>query len=181
MLGKIKSWFDKKENNGHEEQKPLFNIVETRNKKFLVVFLTPEKDIFSNGIPKEMIIGEVKKEGNAIIWSSFKANGHLIELYIDYMNHAKSQDSNLQKEAKRVKSGNVFEIDNRAKDPYGKVEPEDITGFFKVKDGEIVKNSFEYNKNHKLFTKDGKPSSILLDKNFIEGVHYHSKVRKYWN
>jgi rhodanese-related sulfurtransferase len=120
----------------------------------IISLLKPRDVEQMGGIPENAICG--KFEGEIMEPEYFKANEGFVDMMHAIIGTKGQNIRSLQEAAKKQQTGNVFVIDLRTPEGVmGEVPPEDIIGAFKIQDGKIVKNSYERNNKHKIFTKNG--------------------------
>jgi hypothetical protein len=155
--------FFRKKNAAKDESKTRIFAVEVSTDEGTKVYLTvlPLDVISSHGLIAEAIVGELSEGGHEDIRpENFMRNTLFVHFMQRFIGRVAPQLSGLQEEAKRLGSGHVCVIDQRALREDGSVPPENIFGMFKVVDGLVVSDSYLPSPKHQVLTNDG---FFLLD------------------
>ena len=118
-----------------------------------VSFLSPE-EAFKVGLAEEAIIGTVDST-LALTPAHFKRNAAFRKVLHEVIARVGPTLAELTAEARRQCQGCIYIIDERVKDPDGKIEPEDILGAFRVIDGAIRADTYQMNENHRIVSENG--------------------------
>jgi hypothetical protein len=118
----------------------------------------PHGQVFTHGLPPEAIVGMLLRPldpSEGITPAVFARN----RVFVDYLHGVIARRGpglpGLMAEARQQGDGWVYIIDQRTRDPRGRVPPEDIVGGFAVAGGRIVPDSYRPNPNHLTLSADG--------------------------
>lgn len=115
--------------------------------------------IQQNGLRPEQIVGKLQTptaEGGKVEAGNFLPNVAFVDFLHDFVSRTAAEDEGLVAAARSGKVENLFVVDQRTKDPEGKVPPEDILGAFVVKEGRITPADYQSNRGkHQLLTSQG--------------------------
>lgn len=122
------------------------------------VTLTPMGEPSKRGILPQEIIGQLVDPNvpdGDIKPENFARN----RAFVDFMHavikkHGPSIPG-LISEAHRQGNGWVMILDRRTPTPSGAVPPEDVIGAFQVQDGQIIRDSYQGNPNHRILSQQG--------------------------
>jgi hypothetical protein len=155
---------------------PLLNVyaVETENEvRSFICFLDP---ILAGvkGIEPHAVIGPYDAtEDEPFDPLTFQVNPAFVDSITAYMNNEGHESEALIAQASEIRSDWLYVLDPR--DPGdGADEPPtvNVLGAFPVDDtGQIVPNSFQYNKNHRIFDVEFGTSGMLYDQKFYRWLH----------
>ncbi|CAO3636785.1 unnamed protein product [Cunninghamella blakesleeana] len=111
-----------------------------------VVCHLPTTDGFG-GISRDVFCGTLSND------NIFTPNPRFIRILHAFIKEHAPNDPSLQEEIKHKKTGYVYILDARTKDPFGTVPSCDIIGGFKIDNSQI--NDYFENPNYLAFTSDG--------------------------
>jgi hypothetical protein len=86
---------------------------------------------------------------------AFSRNGVFVDLMHDVIRREAPKLPAYVAEARRVGSGPVYVIDQRAAEQQSPIQPEDVFGAFEASNGELVLGSYEANPTHKILSERG--------------------------
>lgn len=118
-----------------------------------VVSVTPAGTTFANGIPTEAIVGTVSAGTREITPSDFTPNPAFVQFLHEVIAKHGPSSPEFRDEALRQQTGFLYVIDLRVGDTKEAVPPEDILGFFELREGVPV--SYKSNPRHQLLTERG--------------------------
>jgi hypothetical protein len=130
-------------------------------------------DVKSLGrLPNEAIAGLINRNlntGDKISVEQFRPNPVFIRFMHNVIKLFGPDDPELQQAAVQQREGWIYIIDLRTPaGPHGRVPPEDIIGAFEVKNDQIIRNSYNINDKHLVFSEHGLVQlSPFLHKTFI--------------
>jgi hypothetical protein len=116
------------------------------------------EQVFAKGLPREAIIGVLLRPletGENITPAVFARNSVFVEFMHSVIARRGPELPGLLAEAKRQGDGWVYIIDRRTRTPRGPVPPRDIVGWFEVKAGQIVPDSYRASPKHMILSSDG--------------------------
>jgi hypothetical protein len=128
----------------------------------------------ARGIDSRSVIGEFTPgPGGEFDLASFRLNPEFVEAFTHYMNGEASRDPAIVAQARQHASGWLYLVDPRSPDdPDSDPPPSDLVGCFAVDaDGQVVPNSFQYNRNHLWFDPLSGVSGLLSDRRFYNWLH----------
>ena len=113
----------------------------------------------SLGLVTEAIVGTLLKPllpgTHSINPDAFAFNGAFVDFMHEVIIREAPSQPGAQGEAKRVGEGWIYIIDERAGARGTAVSPEDLIGAFKVRDGQIVPESYSPNRGHRILSERG--------------------------
>ena len=113
---------------------------------------------FEKGICPEAVIGVVLEpieEFKSITPEIFVKNSVFVNFMHEVIGRCGPNTHSFIAEAKRLRNGWVYVIDQRTPSPNGNVPPEDIIGGFEVKKGKVMDGSYRANPNHLILSTRG--------------------------
>lgn len=120
-------------------------------------FLTPD-EVQARGLPTEAVLGEVNPHRPNMTVEDFTPNAAFLEfLGRIIQTHAPALPS-LQKQAVRVHNGPVYVMDWRTIHQGGQPPFEDVLGWFAVRQGEVIAESYNPNPSYQIISAHGPPS-----------------------
>ena len=122
------------------------------------VTCVPERTAFARGLAPEAIIGVLLQPVDqvaSITPAVFARNRVFVDFLHDVIARRGAELPGLIAEARRQGEGWVYVIDQRTRDPKGRVPPEDIVGVFAVQGGRIVTGSYQRSPKHLILSADG--------------------------
>ncbi len=123
--------------------------------KYYVALTSPQM-AFSAGLIPEAILGMLARLDEPIAPANFTANSIFRRFLADVLARNAPDDPDMQAAAVQQREGYVAIIDQRRPTPPADaVPPEDLIGFFEVKDGKAVPGSYHASPNHRLLTDHG--------------------------
>ena len=159
-----------------ESELSLLNVYEVEvdgGTRHLVGFLDPVL-AGSRGIDSRAMIGEFTPGPDGEFdHESFRVNPEFVAALTDYMNGAPSRTPEIIAQARSIPSDWLYVVDPRdATDPDEDPPLAEVLGCYAVDaDGQIVPNSFQYNRNHLWFNPDSGVSGLLSDRRFYDWMH----------
>lgn len=159
-----------------EADLPLLNMYEVEidgAAHHLVAFLdVPLAGI--RGIDSRAVVGEFTPGPDGQFSAeTFQLNPEFVGVVTQYMNEEQSSSSDVVEQAAANPSAWLYVVDPRHTDAPG-VDPSaaDVVGCFAVDDhGQVVPNSFQYNREHLLFHPEEGISGLLGDRRFYDWLH----------
>lgn len=115
--------------------------------------LLPKETLANKGVYNQAIIGFLKTDKADP--TEFEENQNFTDFFHGCISQALPLQDEFLNEGKKVKTGYVYAIDKRTKNPKGDVPMQDIIGAMNFENGTLVADSYLPNKNYKLFTKKG--------------------------
>lgn len=117
--------------------------------------LLPPETVNSHGLPTEAVLGEVNPNQPEMTTGGFTANEAFLELLSTVIvEHAPSLPS-LQKQASKVDNGAIYIVDHRNINQDKKPPYEDVIGWFTMRNGQLVADSWSTNPQYKLLSNAG--------------------------
>lgn len=132
--------------------------METETGTVTYVTVVPPEVAFAQGFRGEAIVGEMTESpglSGTIIPDHFLPNASFVDVLQEVIAHQGPAQPGLRAEAAQLGQGHVFVIDQRTPTPEGPVLPEDILGYFAVRDGVVVAEAYTANPNYRLLTVHG--------------------------
>lgn len=117
-------------------------------------FLPPD-DVARYGLPTEAILGDVPARQPDMTVDSFTPNDKFILFLSKVISDHAPGLASVQQQAARVKNGPVYVIDYRNVNRGERPPFEDIIGWFGVRNGQIVPDSYSANPNYQLISNAG--------------------------
>ncbi|HFC12631.1 MAG TPA: hypothetical protein ENJ56_07275 [Anaerolineae bacterium] len=133
--------------------------------------LLPPETVHSHGLPSEAVLGEVNPNQPEMTTGGFTANGAFLDLLSTIIvKHAPDLPS-LQKQAAKVDNGAIYVVDHRNINQGKKPPYEDVIGWFTMRDGQFVADSWNNNPQYKLLSNNG-PIQLeaILEEKLLEAV-----------
>jgi hypothetical protein len=118
----------------------------------------PHEQVFARGLAPETIVGVLLRPlepGEAITPAVFARNRVFVDFMHDVIARRGPEQPGLIAEAQRQGDGWVHIIDQRTRNPQGRIPPEDIVGVFAVKGGVVVPGSYQPSSKHQILSADG--------------------------
>jgi hypothetical protein len=151
----------------------VFDIETENGPTSLLCFLDPVLAGIKGIEPRSIIGLYGAAEGEDFNPDTFEVNPAFVESITGYMNEEAATSKEIVEQAAALPEGWLYIIDPR--DPNeGQGDPPagNLLGAYAVDDaGQIVPNSFQYNKNHALFDRTHGLSGVLYDKKFYKWLH----------
>ncbi len=117
--------------------------------------LLPPDVVQQHGLPTAAVFGEVDPRRPEMTVDGFTANEAFLALLHEVIAaHATTLES-VQKQLAKVKNGPVYVVDRRTVNKGGLPPFEDIIGWFAVRDGVIIPDSFNPSPNYQLLSNNG--------------------------
>ena len=116
--------------------------------------LTPEQ-VAELGLPTEAVLGQIDAVLPSMTPDQFEQNEAFLALVHQTIQEAAPQFPLWQTEARTRGMGQLHIIDGRAGQVTGDIGQEDILGFFELRRGEIIHDSYQPNPHYKLLTDNG--------------------------
>jgi hypothetical protein len=117
--------------------------------------LLPPDIVQKHGLPAAAVFGEVDPRRPEMTIDGFTPNEDFLALLNSVIaTHATTLES-VQKQLTKVKNGPVYVVDRRTVNKGGLPPFEDILGWFAVRDGEIIPDSFNPSPNYQLLSNNG--------------------------
>ena len=134
--------------------------VEVEGKEHYWISIFEPHLILEQGIPTLSVLGSLAvglKDGGQITSENFQENELFVEFLISVIEKHGPDSPDLKAEAHRQHDGFVFIIDGRAPNPAGELSEmgEDIIGWFRVENGEVIPGSYGHNGRHALVSANG--------------------------
>jgi hypothetical protein len=151
----------------------VFEVDDGPKKRFLVCFLDGIR-AGKVGIEGRCVVGEVAPdESGEFHPDTFTLNPEFIAAFTDYMNTEAAREPSLATQARTQPGGWLYVVDPRiTDDPAHEPPAEDLVGCFAVDGaGQIVPNSFQYNRQHLIFSPAAGVSGMLGDRRFYNWLH----------
>jgi hypothetical protein len=154
----------------------LLNVFEVEmdgRTRHLVCFLDNEEE-WEEGIEERWVVGECTPgPDDSFEVSSFSPNPAFIEAFAAYMNAEASRAPEMTAQARENPSGWLYLVDPRiSQNSTAEPPPTDLVGCFAIDNhGQIVPDSFQYNRKHLWFDSISGPSGVFADKRFYDWLH----------
>ena len=138
-----------------EEQKVYSEETKKQTEELKIISLLPPETVFKlEKLPSIAICGTLISDKSK--QEKFKVNPEFVEFMHKFIEKNTHKTESFIQEALKQQNGYIFIIDFRTPNGImGEVPPEDIIGAFQVRAGKVVKNSYQRNPNHKIFTENG--------------------------
>lgn len=161
-----------------DESLSLLNIYEIEDEeaggtRHLVGFLDPVR-AGARGLASHAMVGEFTPGPDGEFdGDSFVPNPEFVAAVTAYMNAQAGPSPEVAAEARKVPGDWLYLVDPRDETPDGDDPPrENILGAFAVDEGgQVVPNSFQYNANHRWFSRESGVSGMLEDRRFYDWLH----------
>lgn len=128
----------------------------------------------ARGIDARAVVGEFTPgPDGGFDPDTFQLNPDFVEVFTQYMNEEPGRSEQVAQEAAANPSAWLYVLDPRH-EPSAATDPpaSDVLGCFAVDDhGQVVPNSFQYNREHVLFDPAHGVSGILFDRRFYDWLH----------
>jgi hypothetical protein len=118
----------------------------------------PPNPALEGGLPGETVVGywEPPWHGNPNSPVGFHENPQFVDLMHKVIGQVGENDPEMRATAESQGTGYLYIIDLRTPDgPQGNVPVRDIVGLFQIRDGDIVRGSYQPTGQHRLLTEDG--------------------------
>ena len=122
------------------------------------VSLLDEETALSRGLVPQAIVGVLKRPpeaGQLLKPEDFTRNKVFVEYLHDFLKREAPTLPAMRAEARRLKTGWVYILDQRTPTPAGEVPPQDIIGAVETREGELVPGSYQRNYNHAIYSTAG--------------------------
>ena len=155
---------------------PLLNVfdVETdEGVRRLIGFVDPVR-AGAEGIANRKIVGAFTPDAEGRFDpSAFSVNAEFLAAFTDFMNDEPSRSPEVAGMALKVPSDWLYILDPRDDSPDDADPPaSDVVGCYAVDEtGQIVPNSFQYNREHRWFCPARGTSGLLDDRRFYDWVN----------
>ncbi len=155
----------------------IYEVNEGAQTRHLVCFLEPVR-AGAAGIDTSAIVGEfTPTTDGGFDPRTFRLNEAFIDSFQGYMNHQAREAPELGRAAADRANGWLYIIDPRhhpeaEDDPAAEPPPSEVLGAFAVdQGGQIVADSFRYNRHHVWFDPRRGVSGVLADRRFYDWLH----------
>jgi hypothetical protein len=150
----------------------VFEVADGGETRHFLCFLEAELGL-TKGIDSREVIGRVEPgPAGGFDPTSLVPNPAFVETLARYMNEEAARSPEVAREAMANPSGWVYVIDPRQDDPDAPVPPANILGCFAADDaGQVVPDSFQYNRNHRWVDPVRGVSGVLRDRAFYDWLH----------
>lgn len=148
----------------------VYSIKIEGNDMAALSMLSPDV-VNSQGLPAEAVMGEVDPRQPNMTVDGFTPNDAFLTLLGQVITeHAPSLET-MQKQAEKVQNGPVYVVDHRNINKGRKPPFEDVIGWFGVRDGVVLTESWNLSPNYKLLSNDG-PIELesLLEEKLLEAI-----------
>ncbi len=117
--------------------------------------LSPIKmdDASENGLKGKSVIGYLKNPDKEISKDNVVINPDFTQVFQQTVKSTGLQSDELKNSARQQQNGYMYVIDQRA--IHKDTKPYDIVGAFEVKNGQIIADSYQPNKNYEIISIDG--------------------------
>ena len=155
---------------------PLLNVFDVEiddGVRRLIGFVDPVR-AGAEGIATRRIVGGFTPDPSGTFDpNAFAANPEFLAAVTDYMNGEPSQSAEIVAQALTVPSDWLYILDPRNDSPDDTDPPTpDVVGCYAVDEaGQIVPNSFQYNREHRWFCPEGGTSGLLNDRRFYDWLN----------
>jgi hypothetical protein len=120
----------------------------------ILSLLTPDEVQKAGGLSSKAICGKFESEETEPEF--FKENKEFADFMHLVIGNKGGELTSLKEAAKHQKEGYLYILDFRTPQGItGNVPSEDIIGAFKIENEQVVKNSYQRNFAHKIYTKNG--------------------------
>ncbi len=117
--------------------------------------MLPPDVVHANGLPAQAVLGEVDPRQPDMTVDGFSVNDAFLTLLSEVIMAEAVQLESLQKQAQKVQNGPVYVVDHRNVHKGKKPPFEDVIGWFGVRKGEILIETWNLSPNYKLLSNDG--------------------------
>jgi hypothetical protein len=158
----------------------LLNVFEVEHEgsiRHLLCFIDPVL-AGARGIDSRSILGALTpRPDGALDPSALQINPEFIEAFQHFMNEHAVRSPELAQEARNHPGDWLYVIDSRHEgDPQADPPASEVVGCFAVDEtGQIVPNSFQYNRQHLWFSPDTGGSSLLMNRHFYDWLHVQTE------
>lgn len=160
------------------ERLALLNIYEVEGEepgrtRHLVGFMDPVL-AGAIGLSSHAMVGEFEPGADGQFDpDTFQVNPEFVEALIRFLNEQPARSPQLAEGAREIPGKKLYIVDPRATvDDDADPEPEDVLGWFTVSNaGTLEPDSFEYNAEHRWFSKTSGVSGLLMDRSFYAFLH----------
>jgi hypothetical protein len=141
-----------------EDERIFLYRAEVESEVRHMISLLPPFDVQRQGLPGASVAGflaEPPEAGGKLLGDNFTPN----EMFVDFLHAVIAEwapkNPDFLEAARAQGEGMVVVIDGRTPDPGGELMPEDLFGWFTVKAGEVLRDSYEPNPRHALLSDHG--------------------------
>lgn len=120
--------------------------------------LVPDQDAFARGLAAHAILGTLGRPlqtDEAVTPDVFVQDPAFMSFMHDVIVRHGPRSEGLIAEARRQGNGFLYVIDQRTRDPRGRIPPQDVIGAFEIHGGVVRSSSYRANPNYALLTSDG--------------------------
>lgn len=134
--------------------------------------LLPPDVVQQHGLPTAAVFGEVDPRRPDMTVDGFTANEEFLALLNNVIAENAMTLESVQKQLQKVKNGPVYVVDRRTVNKGGLPPFEDILGWYAVRDGAIIPDSFNPSPNYQLLSNNG-PLELEpeLEEKLIDAVY----------
>ena len=133
--------------------------------------MLPPDVVNTKGLPAQAVLGEVDPRQPDMTVDGFTPNDAFLELLSQVIIEHAPQLETVQKQAENVQNGPIYVVDHRNVNRGDKPPFEDVIGWFGVRDGEILTDSWNLSPNYKLLSNDGPIElEMVLEEKLMEAI-----------
>lgn len=132
----------------------VYSIKIEGNDMAALSMLSPDT-VNTRGLPAQAVMGEVDPRQPDMTVDGFTPNEAFLELLSNVIIEHAPQLETVQKQAAKVQNGPVYVVDHRNINRGKKPPFEDVIGWFGVRDGHILADTWNLSPNYKLLSNDG--------------------------
>ena len=151
----------------------IFEVETDEGMKHLIAFLDPVR-AGAEGIATRGVVGAFLPDSQGEFDpATFTVNPEFIAAFTDYMNQEPGRVTEIADQARAIPGQWLYLVDPRDETPPDQDPPAtDILGCFAVDDsGQVVPNSFQYNRDHSWFCPEKGVSGLLIDRRFFDWLN----------
>ncbi len=117
--------------------------------------MLPPDVVQRNGLPAQAVLGEVDPRQPNMTVDGFTANDAFLDLLSQVIVAEAIHLDSVQKQAQKIQNGPVYVLDHRNINKGNKPPFEDVIGWFGVKNGDILVETWNLSPNYQLLSNDG--------------------------
>ncbi len=131
-----------------------YRHTEADSSQKIYLSLFNQTEVTSYGLPPKTILGVVKDINNPITFDNVIINDKFLWIFHKVVKERFAHRPDVQAEADKQKNGQVYIIDNRCKNRQN-IPPQDIIGWFPVREQIVLTEDYKPNPSYIVFTGDG--------------------------
>lgn len=132
----------------------------------------PPDVVQRHGLPSAAVLGDVDPRRPEMTVDGFTPNDDFLKLLHEIVKQFGPELDSVQRQLEHVKNGPVYVVDRRSIADGAKPPFEDVIGWFGVRDGELLVESYSASPNYQLLSNGGPPQlEAPLEERLLAAVY----------